>query len=203
MNSSRRRMAASLLTFGAGIALACFGAAKSGQFLVVDNPKRSDLIIVLSEDFNDDRAERGLTLLRAGYAQQLLLNAPDRVHYGRRQTEAAKDYLSKAAPDQASQVSVCRISSDSTRREMTQVAGCIQRIAPNATSGLLVTSDYLTRRSLDTAQRLLPRYQWSVAAARELDLGSRWWQNRESAKIVVTEWQRLLWWIVVDQWTAK
>lgn len=196
-------MAASFLAFGAGIAIVCVGVAESGQFLVVDRPKRSDLIIVLSEDFNDDRAQRGLTLLRAGFARQFLLDAPDRVHYGQNQTEVASDYLGKAAPDQASRVSVCRISSDSTRREMTQVALCIQRIAPNASSGLLVTSDYLTRRSLDTAQRVLPRYQWSVAAARELDLGPRWWQNRESAKIVLTEWQKLLWWLVVEQWTAK
>jgi uncharacterized SAM-binding protein YcdF (DUF218 family) len=141
-----------------------------------------------------------LNLLREGYGQRLVLDAPNRVHYGRNLTTAARDYLQRAALDQISRVDVCSISSNSTRRELAQVDLCIQRIAPGASSGLIVTSDYLSRRSLVMAQRVLPRYKWSIASARELDLGPRWWRNRESAKIVLTEWQRLVWWTMVERW---
>jgi len=185
-----------------GASLAYLGVAKAGQVLVVENAAHSDVIIVLCEDFTDSRAERGLKLLREGYGAKLVLEAPDRVHYGRNQAAAAEDYLQRTAPDELSRVYVCSISPDSEMREMMQLDLCIQRIAPNASSGLLVTSDYLTRRSLDTAQHTLPRYRWTIAATRKLDLSPRWWRNRESAKVVVTEWQKLVWWLVVKRWRA-
>lgn len=184
-----------------GIAGAALAIAKCGQFLIVNRPQRSDLIIVLSENFDDFRVERGLSLLRAGFAQQLILNAPNWTRYGRKQADAAEDYLHRNASDQGSRVHECTISSDSTPEEMSQAARCIRLFAPNATSVLIVTSDFLTRRSLATAERVLPGYRWSVVATQESNIGSHWWRNRESAKIVWSEWQKLLWWKIVEQWT--
>jgi hypothetical protein len=184
------------------IAIVCGGFTRAGRFLVLDTPEPSDFVVIPAEDFNDDRVERGLALLRHGYGQQLVLDAPDEIHYGLNEADAAVEYLRRSAPEVTDQVHVCRISRGSAPGEMIQLGVCIKRIEPNATSAVLVTSDYLTRRSLDTARHVLPRYHWSVAAAREFEFGPLWWRNRESAKVVLTEWQRLLWWTIIERWTA-
>ena len=202
MTRAKRQLAITCSVLAALISVACYALARAGHFLVLDRPIRSDLIVVLAEDFSDDRAERAVALLRQGYGKQLVLDAPDEIHYGLSKSDAAADYLQRSAPYAVGRVHVCPITRKSSRREMVQLDDCIRKIEPDATSVVLVTSDYLTRRSLDVAQRVLPRYRWSVAAVREFKLGTLWWRNRESAKVVVTEWQRFMWWITIEQWTA-
>jgi hypothetical protein len=202
MIRATKRLAIKCLIIAFLIIIACNGISRAGRFLVLDRPVPSDLVVVLAEDFSDDRAERALALLRQGYGRQLVLDAPDEIHYGVNKSEAAADYLRRTVPDAVDRVHVCPIMQKSSRREMVQLAACIKRIEPNATSAVLVTSDYLTRRSLAVARCVLPRYRWSVAAVREFSFGSFWWRNRESAKVVLTEWQRFLWWTLIEQWTT-
>jgi hypothetical protein len=45
----------------------------AGKFLVLDNPRRSDVIVVLSGDIGDARFLHALNLLRSGYSQELIL----------------------------------------------------------------------------------------------------------------------------------
>src|ERR1019366_613805 len=101
----------------------------------------------------------------------------------------------------AGKAHVCPIRGDSTFEEAAQVDKCVSQY--DARSVLLVTSDYHTRRALATFKRILPRYQWSVAASEDsAEFGKNWWEHREWAKQTVTEWSKFIWWEAVDQWRA-
>lgn len=178
-------------------------ALVAGRFLVVDAPQRSDFMLVLSGDYDDVRSIHGLMLLRGGYAQQLILDAPLQKMYGRKLSDVAENYLETTSPDQAGHFHVCGISLDSTYQEMLEARDCVNGFVPNAHSAMVVTSNYHTRRSLEIAQRIMPQYRWSVAAAPDPDFKIDWWHSRESAKIVLTEWQKLVWWNLVERWMVR
>ena len=122
---------------------------QAGSWLVVDDPRPADTIVVLAGE-TEQRPAKGLQLLAQGLAPRLVLDAPGGSHiYGRSQLELARQYLSSlpAAP----QLAACPIAGLSTRDEARDVAGCL------AASGaaheaqvhrvLLVTSDFHTRRA--------------------------------------------------------
>lgn len=50
-----------------------------GSFLVVENVRQADAILVLAGDVNDRRYQKGIELLRAAYGRQLLLDASEDV----------------------------------------------------------------------------------------------------------------------------
>lgn len=175
---------------------------RSGNWLVVDRPEKSDVIVVLAGDDNDVRYWRGLQLLRDGYGQHLFLDAATEwVKYGRRPAEAAADFVRSSAGELASRAGVCPIQGDSTFLEARSVGRCLEPLHPQ--SVLLVTSDYHTRRARSIFARRLPQYRWSVAAARDPNVyGKRWWRHREWAKIWLGEWERVVWWNLVDRWRS-
>ncbi|HEX8713693.1 MAG TPA: ElyC/SanA/YdcF family protein, partial [Terracidiphilus sp.] len=169
----------------------------------VDAAQRSDFILVLSGDYDDIRSKHGLMLLRNGYAQELILDAPDEVMYGRKLTDTAQEYLQSRAPDETGHVHVCSISLNSTYQEMLQARDCIHSIAPNARTAMVVTSNYHTRRSLEIARRIMPEYRWSAAAAPDPQFRVDWWRSRDAAKKMLTEWQKLVWWEFVERWRVR
>jgi len=66
---------------------------------------------------------------------------------------------------------------------------------------LLVTSDYHTRRALSTFRKKAPGIEWTVASLSDpTEFGVKWWQRREWAKTLVGEWERVVWWHLVDRW---
>lgn len=203
MRLTKRKIFFVLVVFAVAASLGCVFAAEAGRFLVINNPMQSDFIVVLAGDIGDIRAEHGLMLLRKGYASQLVLDAPNWIRYGRNQAEAAADYLQETAPDQIGRVHVCSFSSDSTEQELAEISTCIRGVAPHAHSGLVVTSTYHTRRALEIARRVHPEYSWSAAAASDPDFDVHWWRTRQHAKTLLMEWQKLAWWTIVEQWTAK
>jgi uncharacterized SAM-binding protein YcdF (DUF218 family) len=77
-------------------------------------------------------------------------------------------------------------------------------------SVLIVTSDYHTRRAFSIFTARLPHYRWSIADAWEAYAGGapqrmpadNWWRNRRWAKTIAEEWQKLIWWELVDRWKA-
>ena len=175
-------------------------ARRAGSWLVLNDPHRADVMVVLAGDLGDIRFQRGLGLLREGYARQLVLDAPNWIAYGRMASDLAREYVKEAAPDWQTQIHVCSFHSDSTLGELREVAPCIREVAPQATSALLVTSDFHTRRALSIARQALPQYQWSVAATPDgKAFGKSWWRNREWAKTTLLEWQKLCWWQLVER----
>ena len=176
-----------------------FGAA-GGWFLIRDNALHADAIVILEGGTGDARYLKGLDLLRSNYAKVLFLDArTDTTKYGHTPAEFAAAYLKESGGDMSDRVRVCPIENDGTRFEIKYVAKCLESIG--ARSALIVTSDYHTRRALSTAKTLAPQYQWTVAPSHyEPEFNWKWWQHREWAKRFVGEWERLIWWQLVDRW---
>jgi hypothetical protein len=182
-----------MLALGVGL------VEKTGEYLVVDQPIQTDVIVVLAGDRNDRRFFRGLELLRQGYATHMLVDAnSDMILYGR--TPAAlEDEFIRSLNLNLHQVGVCPTQGDSTDEEARYVAQCLH--TNQISSVLLVTSDFHTRRALSIFKQRLPTYRWSVAAARDDTVfNQKWWQRREWAKTAFFEWTKLVWWEAVDRW---
>ena len=173
----------------------------AGSMLVRDRPEKSDVIVVLAGDSQDERYRRGMELLRAGYARHLLLDASsDSRYFGHTPAEYAEAFLKQDAKEMSSQVSVCAFEEDSTLTETGYVGKCLEPFHP--ANVLLVTSDWHTMRAqLNLQCTNLPQYHWSVAAAKDPRLfGTRWWRRREWAKITFNEWLKVVWWNCIDRW---
>ncbi|MGD0512710.1 MAG: YdcF family protein [Terriglobales bacterium] len=177
-------------------ALFVLALVASGRFLVVNQFRKSDVIVVLAGE-TDRRPARGLELLEQGYAPRLILDVPAEAKiYQWSQTEIARKYV-EGLP-QAAAIAICPIYGRSTRDEAQDVARCLEGV--NVRSVLLVTSDYHTRRALSIFERALPA-DYSVAAAFDgREFGVEWWRHREWAKVNFEEWSKLIWWELIDRW---
>jgi len=194
MRNRRRLWLAGTLLLGVALALV---AARAGQWLVVDEPRRSDVILVLAGE-TGRRPERALQLLEQGYGRRVVIDVPaGATIFTFSAIELAKKYV-QSLP-RASDISICPIVGLSTKDETHDAGKCLA--GEPAASVLLVTSDFHSRRALKIFRHELPARSFSVAAATEdKQLGSRWWTHRQWAKTAVDEWLRLLWWNVVDRW---
>jgi uncharacterized SAM-binding protein YcdF (DUF218 family) len=172
-------------------------ASQAARFLVLDEPEKSDAIVVLAGD-TKVRPARALELLRQGVAPRVFMDAETRdVIYDQRLTDIAQKYVNSLP--EASRIAVCPIVGFSTYAEADDVSRCLQALGAHRV--LIVTSDFHTRRALLIFRHRLPQYQFSVAAARGSgSFGDAWWTNREWAKVTLDEWLKLLWWEAVDRW---
>lgn len=172
-------------------------ASQAARFLVVDEPTKSDAIVVLAGETNV-RPARALELLRLGFAPRVFLDAETRdLIYDQRLTDIAQKYLN-GLPE-TNRVSVCPIVGFSTNAEADDVERCLQPLGAHRV--LIVTSDYHTRRALLIFRHRLPQYQFNAAAARNpQQFGDAWWTRREWAKVTFDEWSKMLWWEAVDRW---
>jgi hypothetical protein len=172
-------------------------ASQAARFLVVDEPEKSDVIVVLAGE-TDVRPARALELLRQGVAPRVFLNAVTRdLIYDQPLTAIAQRYVNDIG--EANRVSVCPIVGLSTLAEADDVSRCLQSLGVHRV--LIVTSESHSRRALMIFRHRLPQYQFSVAAARDpAHFGKAWWRNREWAKVTFDEWSKLLWWEAVDRW---
>jgi uncharacterized SAM-binding protein YcdF (DUF218 family) len=178
-------------------ALLLLGLRYTGPALVIDAPQRSEVIVVLAGDSDDLRYWKGIELLRAGYAPRMLLDArANSIAYGRTPAQMATEFVSRTAADLA--VKVCPTTGNSTRAELESAIACFPPGSPRTV--MIVTSDYHTRRALSIARKFYPRYTWTTAAADNGLLSvPRWWTNRTITKNVFLEWQKLLWWELVER----
>jgi hypothetical protein len=170
--------------------------ATSGRFLVVDQPRKSDVMVILAGE-TERRPARGLELLDQGFASRLILDVPAGTKiYQWNQADLARKYVEDLP--QAGLISVCPVYGQSTREEAKDVARCLQGVSGR--SILLVTSDYHTRRALSIFSRVLPA-DYSVAAVfDEREFGMQWWRHREWAKVNFDEWVKLIWWELFERW---
>ncbi len=173
----------------------------AGRLLVVNAPEKADAIVVLGGGSDDNRYYRGLELLRTGYAPRMYLDAlADTQKFGHRETEYAQKFVEESAGADVPRVKVCGIIGDSTVAETAAVAHCLK--ADGAHRVLLVTSEYHTRRALSIFRKSLPGYEISVAAAPDVRFGVKWWQHREWAKMTLEEWEKLMFWELIERWRA-
>ena len=174
-----------------------------GGYLIVNNPEKSDAIVMLAGDQVDERYWRGLELLRGGYGHHFLVDAGAGRVYGQAYSNLAADFISRTAGENASQVSICVVQGDSTKEEAPQVGECLAKLQPPPHSVVLVTDDYHTRRALSIFRQRVPQFHWTAGAVRnDFLFGQPWWKNREWAKTYLTECEKLLWWELWDRWRA-
>ena len=173
-------------------------ARLSGQWLIVDRPEKADVIVVLAGDNTDLRYRRGLELLRSGYGEFMFVDAETRVKFGEPETESSERFIRATAGEFSQRIRVCPIAGTSTMGETESVQVCVASLQPRRL--LLVTDGYHSRRALSIFNNRLPQYSWSIAAAvNDKVYGAQWWRKRAWAKTYVYEWQRMLWWFVVDR----
>ncbi len=172
-------------------------AANAGKVLVVDEPERSDVILVLAGE-TEHRPARALALFDQGYAQRVVLDVPAAAKvYDFTQVQFAEKYV-QGLP-QAAAVTICPIDGLSTRDESHDAERCLEHEAGKRI--LLVTSDFHTRRALSVFRHEIPGKVFSVAASRDdTQFGERWWAHRQWAKTCLDEWMKLGWWAMVDRW---
>ncbi len=179
-------LAASLLAF----------AANAGRILVVNDPDKADVILVLAGE-TDYRPQLGLQLFDRGYGRRLVIDVPaEQKIYEYTQVQLAEKYF--ASLPEASAIRTCPILGLSTREETHDVEKCI---APDERRILIVTSDYHTRRALSIFRHELPARSFSTAGAHDpREFGVDWWWHREWAKTLLGEWMKVVWWNCIDRW---
>jgi uncharacterized SAM-binding protein YcdF (DUF218 family) len=172
-------------------------ARHAGSYLVVNAPERADAIAVMGGGNNDLRYWNGLRLMNEGWAPRLVLDVFDKgVTFGNLDLDLARAFVDKTAPGRAM---VCPIAQNSTYDEALYLTKCLQEM--NVKSILVVTSAYHTRRAMEIFKKRLPQYEISIYAADDpYFFNTKWWQTREWAKTTLAEWQRYLWWVLVDRW---
>jgi hypothetical protein len=171
-------------------------AAAAGNYLVLDAPRPSDVILVLAGETNH-RPERALQLLTLGFGRRVVLDVPANSKiYEFTQIQLAEKYV-QDLPNGA-MASICPIHGLSTRDEAKDVERCLPQGDERV---LIVTSDFHSRRALSIFQREIPSHSYSIASSRDEEkFGPRWWTHRQWAKTFIDEWLRLIWWKSVDQW---
>ncbi|MBV8051601.1 MAG: YdcF family protein [Acidobacteriaceae bacterium] len=172
----------------------------SGSFLIINQPRHADVIVVLAGE-EDLRPALGLELLNQNFAPRLLLDVSvDGTIYGRSSLELAREYLQ--SQPHVGEATTCSINGLSTKAETEDVKRCLEPLKVHTV--LLVTSEYHTRRALSIFRKMCPQYEFSVAAAFDnRQFGTRWWRRRQWAKMNLGEWLRLLWWEAVDRWHGE
>lgn len=178
------------------IALFLALAGSAAGWLVTDDPRRSDVILVLAGE-TDHRPAQALELLGQGYGRRMIIDVPAQATmYGFSDLELAQRYVLKLS--QPRSVSICPIYGLSTRDESHDAEKCL---TGDESSVLIVTSDYHTHRALNIFRHQLRGRTFSVAAAYNgEEFGRRWWTRRQWAKTCVEESAKWVWWSAVDRW---
>src|SRR5258708_2977799 len=111
-------------------------ASQGAGWLVVDDPVKSDAIIVLAGE-TSVRPEHALELLHQGFAPHIFLDVEDRSSiYDELLVDIANRYVKNLG--ESAHVSVCMVSGDSTFAEADDASRCLQSLGPHR--GLIVTS---------------------------------------------------------------
>lgn len=184
-----------------GVLALALVAALAGHILVVEKPCPADVIVVIGGEGNL-RVQRGLELLRKGYAPGLVLTARTTWRlFGWTEADLAQRFVEQLEPALAQRISVVKITAQCTWEEAVEVGEFLAQTG--ARSALLVTSQYHSRRALSIFRRMLPGMECGIIAVPEPSLFSvHWWQHREWAKCTFQEWTRLLWWLALERWLA-
>jgi uncharacterized SAM-binding protein YcdF (DUF218 family) len=171
----------------------------AASFLVVNAPEPADLIVVLGGGENDLRYWNAVRLMQEGYAHHLILDVFARGEtFGHPDIDLAQELLDGTTPGQST---ICPLRESSTYDEARYLEQCLA--GTGAKSILVVTSEYHTRRASEILRRRLPQYHFSFYGASDpYFFGTRWWTHRQWAKTTLSEWERYLWWLLVDRWRS-
>jgi uncharacterized SAM-binding protein YcdF (DUF218 family) len=202
-----RRLAVALIVLAAAVAFWAWGA---GRFLVVADPlpARADLIVVMAGSVAD-RAIEAADLYAQGRAPTVVLTRerlpPDLVALRERGADLPENDVLSArvlgelgVPEGA--IVVLPERAISTVSEAQNIAALVCR--DGIDSLIVVTSPWHTRRTRMILARVLPpsvRLTIRPAPAAAFP-AAQWWSERWAAKHVLTEYEKLAHWWVLERW---
>jgi hypothetical protein len=153
---------------------------------VDDEPEKSDVIVILSDDnFNGDRAARAAELYKSGFAPHIIASGRFLRPYASISELEQHDLTDRGVP-QSAIVRLTHMAAD-TREECMAIGQ--QLSAHGWRKVILVTSNYHTRRSRYICERLFPAGTiLHIAAARDSEYNpDSWWESRQGLKIYFHE----------------
>jgi uncharacterized SAM-binding protein YcdF (DUF218 family) len=171
----------------------------AGQAVIVnDDPRASDVIVVLGDDnYNGDRAARAAELIKQGWAPRVVASGRYLRPYMSIAQLEQHDLIADGVPSSAV-VTLSHHARD-TLEECTIIGHFLAQRGWKHV--LLVTSNYHTRRADYICSRVLPPgTDLHIIAASDSDYNPNdWWDNRESTRLLFHEVAGL----VVSAWELR
>ena len=167
--------------------------ANLGKFLVQsDKLEKADAIAVFSGD-NGPRTEKGVELLKEGYADYLILSG-GKVYDDVTMAELMKNHAIKLGVDESKILIDDEAATTNENADFT--ADIIEE--NNFKSVIVVTSDYHTRRSKLAMEKALEdtlidgeKVFVSVTPSKEEKFTTKWWTSGNSVLMVISEYLKL------------
>ena len=153
----------------------------AGGFLIVDDePRSSDVIVVLGDEYNSDSAARAAELFKAGWAPRIVASGKYLRPYATEAELEQHDLTDRGVP--ATAIVRYAYRAAGTREEAQGLAAFLG--SHGWKKVMVVTANYRTRRVRDVLERSLPEgSEVRMVAARDPDYDpNEWWKHRESAK---------------------
>lgn len=179
-----------LLTLGlSGLALGASAVAARLPDLLAERgvPERADAIVVLGGDASGGRLDRGIELFRRGLAPRLLL-AGGQVYPGTTWAGLMRSRaLGLGVPASAI------ILQDASHTTAEDAALSVRTLrAAGASSAIVVTSEWHSRRAVRLFRRAAPEILWvSCPSAREWR--GPWWRDQGAVRSLATEVLKTAW----------
>lgn len=201
----RRTIALSIMIVFAGSAWLIvdkptrFSVWLANYLILSEQPRKSDLIVVLGGDFWGPRVLKAAELGIQGYAKRVLISGP---RYGRAyEGDYAIEFLVKKGYPRELFVTY-PISALNTIGEAHALEKAFERY--QAHDILIVTSDYHTRRASIVFRALVPGYRYRFIAARDVHLHPEsWWTNDEGQQFFYSEWSKILGTLLQISWLGR
>ena len=162
-------------------------------------PQHVDAVVALQGSVLGERVRiaGAMNYLRRGIADRGLLSVPQESFWGESIPPIARSYLQRNyGADLAARVEFCETSADvnSTLQEAQELLSCIRQ--HHWQSVMVVTSEYHTRRARFLWRRVIksdPAIHVWVESVADPEFERPFWRHRQSAKIWVLEFSKLLW----------
>lgn len=208
MKLGNRRLLFIVGIFLSFVGLLLIGVRFIGYWLQQDDiPLKSDVIIILSG--NPARAIYAAELYSKGFASEIYISRPVRLHHEKLLDELGVPFpyaeevyrqvlLKKGVP--SSQIRIFGKSSISTVEE----AEAIKELFEGSRKRLLViTSPYHIRRAKMIFRNVLKDYEVRVVGTPYEPFPKRWWTNQDSARNVVLEVVKILFYKIGGSFYSK
>jgi len=143
------------------------------------------------------RIAGAIGLLQQGIVDSVLLSVPKESYWGQSIPPVARRYLERTyGADVAAHIDFCETGAtvNSTAEEMKALAPCIRD--HRWQSMVVVTSDYHTRRAGLIWRRFAahePGMRLWIVGVQDPEFQRPWWRHRQSAKIFINEFTKLVW----------
>jgi uncharacterized SAM-binding protein YcdF (DUF218 family) len=158
-----------------------------GQYLVdVQEPQRSDMVVVLGGDWFGNRVLKGAQLVKEGYAPTVLVSGGGYI-YGMHESDFAIPFAIRHGYSEKIFLQL-DYPALSTVDEAKAVTAELRR--RGVKKYLLVTSEFHTRRAGRIFRHAAPDLELRVVACPDTLHWNNWWKDREGRKTFFLEWMK-------------